>query len=69
MRSLCLYLIALLQMDIVSVRVGEVDMAACFLHDLLNVAAPFPDHMGVLSVGHVHLQSHLVNLETHKTPA
>lgn len=32
------------------------------LHHLFDVASTFPNHMGVLCVRHIHLQSHLVHL-------
>ena len=56
------YLVALLACGVVAVGVREVDVTGSDPHDLLDVPAPFTDHMGVLRVGHVHLQSHLVHL-------
>lgn len=37
------------------------------LHHLFDVPTTFPDHVRVLCIGHVHLQSHLVYLEGAKT--
>ena len=56
------YLVALLPRGVVAVGVREVDMTGSDPHDLLDVPTPFADHMGVLRVGYVHLQSHLVHL-------
>lgn len=57
------HLVALLSGSVVAVRVWEVDVAGRDLHHLLDVAAAFADHVRVLRVGHVHLQSHLVHLD------
>ena len=56
------YLVALLPRGVVAVGVREVDVTGSDPHDVLDVPAPFTDHMGVLSVGHVHLKGHLVHL-------
>lgn len=38
------------------------DVAGRDLHHLFDVPATFPNHMRVLCIGHIHLQSHLVYL-------
>lgn len=57
------HLVALLSGGVVAVRVWEVDVAGRDFHHLLDVAAAFADHVGVLRVRHFHLQCHLVHLD------
>lgn len=54
-------LVALLGL-VVSVGVGEVDVAAGFFHHFLDVVASFPDDVGVLGVGDVHFEGHTAAL-------
>lgn len=54
-------LVALLRL-VVAVGVGEVDVAACILHHLLDVVASFANDVGVLGVRDVHFQSHAIAL-------
>lgn len=56
------YLIAFLSRSIVAVGVREMDVTGCDLHHFFYVSTTFPDDVGVLGIGHVHLQSYLVHL-------
>ncbi len=47
---------------VVPVGVREMDVAARLLHHPLDVVATFANNVGVLCVGHVHLQSYPVTL-------
>lgn len=58
------YLVALFSCAVVPVGIGEVNVTGSVLHDLLNVPAPFPDHMRVLRVWDVHLQRDFIHLCT-----
>lgn len=57
------HLVAFLSGSIVAVGVGEMNVARRDLHHLFDVPTTLPDHVRVLCIGHVHLQSHLVYLE------
>ncbi len=58
------YLVALFSCAVVPVGIGEVNVTGSVLHDLLNVPAPFPDHVRVLRVWDVHLQRDFIYLCT-----
>lgn len=49
------YLVAFLSGSTVAVGVGKMDVTRCDLHHLFDVSTAFPNHVGVLCVGHVHL--------------
>lgn len=53
-RSQC-HLVAFLSGGVVAVGVGEMDVTRCDFHHLFDVSASFPNDVGVLCVGHVHL--------------
>lgn len=59
---LCFYLVAFLSCSVVAIGVREVDVTGGDLHHLFDVPTTFSDNVGVLCVGHVHFQSHFVNL-------
>lgn len=51
---------------VVPVGVWEMDVAPRLFHHPLNVVATFANHMGVLCMGNIHLQSHPVALKRKK---